>query len=772
MAFWSRKPVANGEALTAAAEKIDTHDRKEAEARAKASAQWQKDAWSYYDDVPELWYGMNYIANALRRIRIYPATWEDPMEPPIPLERSAGGIAAAANAELDRLRDADGTHGTIIHDLALQLSVPGEGYLAGWEQPKLDDNGKPIPGTIGEEHWGIYSIDEIRPRQGEDKWYLYGGPADRQGHELPEDLLLNRIWRQHPHWHAQADSALRALGGTCRELLQMDRMYRSEGRSRTNAGILLIPDEINLREKKRPGQSTEEGQGTIADPFVRALITALVTPTTDEESAANVAPGVIKAKADLIEKFRHLTFGRDFTVEGAKRYDKLLLRLANGVDLPNSVLTGIEHLNHWSAWLVSEDEFDSHLAPLVEMMCAALTKVFLEPALGEVTVDPGKRAIVWYDASALISHPNKSADADGAFDRFAISYDSYRRYKGYSEDDAPDDAEIQARIKIVQETKPTRGAIDAGTGPPSGASTTGIIEPPSIQASAAIAKALGLRLAGIDRQLRMDVQAACESVIQQSLTAAGGVDDIDWTDLEASWESLTAEAQRTIRGIALEYGDFDDALVEEVQDDDRRNGYLVLVAALTAYISFQLYSPAPHAEQFGEITERFTVPPGIVREAMAVAGGAAPPPPRGPAGGTSAQSETATSTASSSAGAAASTATVIEDPITGEPAGGVATGSTSREVFAEVGLITNMWVWVYGNADRPFPPHENLDTVEFNSFHDEVLTVQPEDAWLGVEFYRPGDHNGCQCDFAPVMEESGTVADEEAAAAALEEDAA
>ena len=51
-------------------------------------------------------------------------------------------------------------------------------------------------------------------------------------------------------------------------------------------------------------------------------------------------------------------------------------------------------------------------------------------------------------------------------------------------------------------------------------------------------------------------------------------------------------------------------------------------------------------------------------------------------------------------------------------------------------------------AVRPFEPHADLDGVTFSSFDDAALANS--DTWPSVEYFIPGDHVGCTCDFLPL----------------------
>ena len=147
-----------------------------------------------------------------------------------------------------------------------------------------------------------------------------------------------------------------------------------------------------------------------------------------------------------------------------------------------------------------------------------------------------------------------------------------------------------------------------------------------------------------------------------------------------------------------------------------------------------LFAPAGSADQPGvppgEYDPTVIVPPGTIRDAVAVAGG------RG--------------TASSPVPAGAPGAT----PPAGTPApGGIATGDLVLDTFRQsLGLFPIGYRWNYGDpSDRqtPFEPHEALDGYTFASWDDEGL-ANPE-AWPDEPYYRPSDHSYCRCDWNPVF---------------------
>jgi hypothetical protein len=70
------------------------------------------------------------------------------------------------------------------------------------------------------------------------------------------------------------------------------------------------------------------------------------------------------------------------------------------------------------------------------------------------------------------------------------------------------------------------------------------------------------------------------------------------------------------------------------------------------------------------------------------------------------------------------------------------------DAAAAMGGSVEGYQWSYSYPDRPFPPHEALADVVFESFDSDLL-LNPED-WPDT-YLVPGDHAGCGCDAIPVL---------------------
>lgn len=452
--------------LTAAAAQVPLNDRGEADRfrsrRTSTSSSWQTDAWEYYDAIGEIKYAFNLVASVVSRIRLYAAVVENPAETPMPV-RIAGNIpadlATAAERALQRLDSAYGGQAGLLRDAALNLAVAGECYLV--QSPaKIGSN---IP-----ESWDIRSVDELSVDSKGN--YLISGRRDyNQGAsamsstnkhivKLPPNSFVGRIWRAHPRFSDEADSSLKGLLDLCAELLLLNRTFRATARSRLNAGALYLPDGLSVAATPDPNYPYDDADGLYADPtpeelqdeFEDQLIDAMTTPIRDEDSASAVVPLIIRGPAELGDKIKQFKFERSFDPALAERSDRVLERILQGIDVPKDIVTGLANVKYSNAMQIDESLYKAHIEPLMLLIADAFTVVYLRPYLLANGYNPAdvERLVIWFDPSQVATRNDRAMDADAGFDKMAVSYDTWRRAHGFTDQDAPGPTELGLRLLI------------------------------------------------------------------------------------------------------------------------------------------------------------------------------------------------------------------------------------------------------------------------------------------------------------------------------------
>jgi len=209
--------------------------------------------------------------------------------------------------------------------------------------------------------------------------------------------------------------------------------------------------------------------------------------------------------------------------------------------------------------------------------------------------------------------------------------------------------------------------------------------------------------------------------------------DAEFDDLHERWDDWTEAAGAQALSISAKQLGVDDAALDHVRErqaNGRRAGWTALSAALLVSTRRVIHDLTPEATvvERGEMVAE-AVAPSVVRYALAIAGGGTPTRTNG--GG-------------------------VKDGVGGGQIGGVATGDDIEALWGAYGQPWGGFVWVYNyDGPNPFDPHLDLDGIEYATRDDPVLAVSNDDraAWMldFTEFFYPGDHNGCQCDAAPLV---------------------
>lgn len=589
---WARR------ALTAAAVKIadlivpgtGTGGKRNADSDA-----WIDDAWAYRDTVPQVMFAARFLGNASSRLTYFPAVQVaddgdviavlDAAQPQRDEEGRdtepaliSAALAAAAVEEFDRLRQSpDGLTG-LQSMAAVNLTIGGEVFLIGRD---TDDG----------ETWFMQSKACVRETETPG---VYEVNDPNTGAKLKVDArpdgpdFVARIWRRHPRFPWKPDSNIRAITDLCEEFLIHNRAMRAIGKSRNSAGILKIPSEMDQPPVDAPAEELGEDDPpfdpeTSDDPpedgltdFQRSTILSFVTPTEDDGSAASVAPHMMMAPGEVLQYLDWIDTGRKIDPEMIARLDWIVRNMAQGVDLPPEILTGLADANHWTGWLIEDTTYKAHVEPLALLIAQGLATAMLRPALRErgFSADEVRLITVGVDPSGLVVRPNRFADANTVFAADGLSWEALRRYGGFGDDDAPTPEEMVVRyvfqrgiggmgltrdlmaligVDVATEAEAAQEMADAeGEGssatddtdaggedggdptpdagdeqPPADQASTRRVDPrvqavfTSLVAAGNAQSDLGPRLASIDARLRERLQTAASAAMALALDRAG-----------------------------------------------------------------------------------------------------------------------------------------------------------------------------------------------------------------------------------------------------------
>lgn len=716
--------------------------------------QWQDEVWAFYDTCPEFGNAVMFSGNSMAKVRLFPAVFENDDDDGVPIPASDPAatippeLATAARDALRDLKSPIGGQAEILRVLAMNLEAPGESYLVylGAREPSQEQidlaaqAGDPPPQAMPA-RWEVLSLSEIDVKDA--GTYVKIDGAGPKGMLLDSDKGddLFRVWLRHPRWSTRADSSARHCLPVMRTLQGLTWQVDASTNSQMHSGILFLSNGMTFAgQQVTPVANEEHAQS----PFEEALDESFVVPIeTGGDDISTIRPMVVFGSKEDIAASKYMTMSRVLDEQMDARIEAQVTRLARGLNLPVEVVTGMMATTFANGEQIDQQTFDDYLEPRCRLIVDALTVGYLRPLLLEQHPEQAaaiERIVVWYDPQDLLGKPDQVPHATEGVKIGALGRAGWRRTMGYDDSDAPEPGEEPPAASMV----PIGGsAVTASAGRSRGA--------------------LGHRLTEIDRRLYDRLSVAFSMAIERALERAGArlrakaqgtqlrdltasvpngeltrrlgpaivadaVGDEDllagaWVGLEPVFRQNVQLAQRQAREAAAARLPIGDVTATQAEDLDEAWGWAA--AALTDVTQRSMFEDIALAT-IGEANPAMRSPAGLVRQAMARAGGTRGIEPRGMDRGY-----------------------VTTLAGTDNPAGGVATGTTIMDAATDAGATVDGFTWVWGDADRPFDPHLDLDGTTYTNYDDPTLD-NGED-FPPFPHYFPGDHLGCTCTAEPSL---------------------
>lgn len=381
---------------------------------------WQRELWRLWRVTPELHFAANWVGQCCSRVRIYVADVDE-------LGRVQG---ETKNKQIQALSDSllggPTSKAEHLRMIGIDLSVSGECYIIG------------NPGNNqGPDKWYIVTPTEFRRVRGSNgEWDWAWGPKQSPMKLDLENQVITRVWNPDPERIWCADSPARACSLILRELEQLTKLVASEIDSRlVGNGLLIIPNDLDL--------PAEEGTTNNADSLMIRMATAGAQSLKGEGSALGVLPQIIEAPDP--DRFKHLTISNELSKTAPELRKECIERLGVGMDMPPEILTGTGGENHWNGYLIEGQGIKTHIEPLMNRICQALTEAYLYPALVFMGKDPSRYTYA-FDTSPLTLRPQRLQDALNLYEKGIVSAQAVREAGFFRDSDKPEIEEIAARV--------------------------------------------------------------------------------------------------------------------------------------------------------------------------------------------------------------------------------------------------------------------------------------------------------------------------------------
>ena len=405
---------------------------------------WQQQALYYAGIVPELSFASTFYEKMMRNLRIFPAL----LQPDGKLERIEDDLPVRI---LNRIQDPGGGVSNILGSYGRLGFITGEGQLFGrflnteredwryiWNDELLIDMG--ANNTPRSVTWRPMASSEPQTYQ----WGTEGGG------------IAYRFWTPSPGRSGEAWSPMRATLQVAAELVALTAAVMATAVSRTTSGILLVPQEIAPAPAE--GGSDED---PLMEPLMEDLVNHLVAQKENAGTAEASAPFVLSGAAEFLPEVRTVALHdtqNDYAEQALRR--ESVERLAQGLDMPKEMLTGVGQTNHWAAKQIMDDRWRSHGSEMGQQFCNDLNQAYYRPALRDAGWAEWHRTVIGMDDSAIIMPADMLDAVREAVKAVAIGRPGLRRLLNIPEDMAPTPEDEQLLTELQR-----RGASQAQDGP-------------------------------------------------------------------------------------------------------------------------------------------------------------------------------------------------------------------------------------------------------------------------------------------------------------------
>lgn len=772
-------------ALSASGIKLDPAAKRGAEEALPDERPEHKLAWEHYEKVGEVGEIVSSSAALLSQCRFYVGmVLPDGSEVSVrdadgrPIEGLDERFVAAAEATLARYVDQSGAQRGLIRAQAECFHVVGDSYLVGWP---VDAAGRPWNGDerqAARTRWEVVARSSLQT-VGSGNTTRYRIVLDRRTNpiELPAAAIAYRMWRRSPRYPNESTAWVLRAADAITDLRIFTLAQRSAARSSIPADITVVAAEAQPRTPgtlpapQMPTDPTKPLGQEWATYIEKMIGDAVLEVLQDSQSGrAIVGPVLAVSKEYVKEGFSSISLHRD--VDGGLQalVEQAQRRIVECSDSSPEMLKGLGETNRWNGAQIDDTEYRRYYRPLAIDIADSWTLELLWGGLLAAgwSIEDARRVRVLVDASGVVADPDLSKNATAGLMAGAISPAAWRRANGFTEEDAPTPEEQRLYLSS------RRRQASSGSG-----SETPPEEPTEIQASAVLVSSavepldrLGDDLLAVERELRGRLAEACEAAVEAAIARAGSKLR-NW--IRSNRELSAALAAVPPRELPSRLGTRRTAalLADRYEDDAQRREEMYLAALLVAlaasdriirggYASTRLLLARYYELGGGDDAARAAVAElpdaeidANVEAARAVLRGSLldvtdqavmnPDAPIGPGEVVAMTVPAAVIIRALAAGGGTPTdAGLSPDP-------NAAAGFIGGRTIANLAPPRFGWRWSYGTTLTrlaPFVEHERLDGLVGVDADDPVFSgsfLHASGQWF------PGDHQGCQCAWAPVF---------------------
>jgi hypothetical protein len=409
---------------------------------------WQQQALYYARIVPELSFSSTFYSKMMRQLRIFPAL----LQPDGKLERIEDDLPVRI---LNRIQDPGGGIANILGSYGKLGFITGEGQLFG----RLLNTER--------EEWRYVWNDELLVDMGANNtprsitWRPMAS-SEPQTYAWGTEAISYRFWTPDPGRSGEAWSPMRGTLQVAAELVALTAAVMATAVSRTTQGIFVVPQEVAPAPAE--GGSDED---PLMEPLMEALVNHLVSAKENAGTAEAAAPFVFSGAYEFLDQIRMVQLHdtqNDYAEKELRR--EAVERLAQGLDMPKEMLTGVGQTNHWAAKQIMDDRWRSHGSEMGQQFCNDLNQAYYRPALRDAGWEEWDRTVIGMDDSAIIMPADMLDPVREAVKAVAIGRPGLRRLLNIPEDLAPSPEDEKFLLELMKKGSPSESGSSAPTAQP------------------------------------------------------------------------------------------------------------------------------------------------------------------------------------------------------------------------------------------------------------------------------------------------------------------
>jgi hypothetical protein len=426
-------------------------------------ANWTATAWDVYRYTPEVRAAVDWRTRAMSRVKLFAAWVPEDGGDPQPIEETA-----ETKPLVDPVRELFGgplQQASVLQQWERYRLVTGECIIAA-VRPTIEERQRFA--VLDEWLWMVRDAS-IATDHGTITltWETSRGAITRRFDvdAIPEDVIYHHDRVRDPANPAVTDSPTRAVMDDAEIITNVSDSINAMSMSRiATAQMLVVSSDVTIPGYGNPATPDEE------DPVMAGLVDTMGERVEQRRDPISRVPLIFRTASRSSET---PVSNAVTTIDTTTRYDEHTLdildwesrRIAIAFNVPAEVTNGAADPNHWNALYEGMDGARIVIAPDAADFCRLVTEIWYQWQLVTrgVPVATVRRVTVWYDASALVQDPDRSATmiALRQADPGAVTTQEVRRACGLpSEPDEPDSAPPQP--VPVQRRSPTAGEVRGG----------------------------------------------------------------------------------------------------------------------------------------------------------------------------------------------------------------------------------------------------------------------------------------------------------------------